>query len=475
MSHYNFLKVAFVATLFSSTLNAVNLSSKGVGEALIFPYYTVNNDLNTVYYIVNTTAKPKALKIRFYEGEGGLGVLDFNIYLSAFDAWTGSLTMGQSSIGNHAGEPVPLHHANDNSCAPFINDQIQEFLPYVIDADHDPNNRSMHRSTDGHFEVIEMGVVTDDDFNSATALTHDDTGIPNDCEQLKDAWISGYWFQDSEYDMANPTGGLAGSAAILDIQYGVSYSYDAIALDDFWLVEGEHAQPGSLSVNLANAHPEAMVNIGGNLQTSSWATGYEAVSAVLMQSNIFNEFDFDEGVLSKTEWVVTYPTKSYHVNNGFSVTPPFSNQWNGVSSCEEFIFNMRDRNNRYFSYSSNPIPPAGTNDQVCHQVNVIEFLSDADHFDITSRIFGSDNLTSFAPHNNNNVDENSGWAFLEFNSMSQSMTPTIGSGYVGLPVVGFKVQRITNNNAQPGLLAQYGRVGVHKGSLFNTPEVNFHE
>ena len=60
---------------------AVQVNQKGLGEVLIYPYYTVNNDLNTLYSVVNTTPDTKALAVRFMEGDNGMEVLNFNIYL----------------------------------------------------------------------------------------------------------------------------------------------------------------------------------------------------------------------------------------------------------------------------------------------------------------------------------------------------------------------------------------------------------
>ena len=63
--------------LMLNQIQAVQLSTDGTGEVLIYPYYTVNNDLNTLYSVVNTTTDPKALAIRFLEGGNGQEVLLF--------------------------------------------------------------------------------------------------------------------------------------------------------------------------------------------------------------------------------------------------------------------------------------------------------------------------------------------------------------------------------------------------------------
>ncbi len=84
---------------------AVNVSENGLGNVLIYPYYTVNTDINgnafnTLMSVVNTTASTKAIKVRFREGRNSAEVLDFNVFLSPFDVWTASITPGDVITGS---------------------------------------------------------------------------------------------------------------------------------------------------------------------------------------------------------------------------------------------------------------------------------------------------------------------------------------------------------------------------------------
>ena len=77
--------------------SAVNLNPDGLGQVLIYPYYTVNergNDgatLQTLFSVVNTTDQGKAVKVRFVEGYNRREVRDFHLYLSPYDVWTANL------------------------------------------------------------------------------------------------------------------------------------------------------------------------------------------------------------------------------------------------------------------------------------------------------------------------------------------------------------------------------------------------
>ena len=82
---------------------AVSVNHDGLGQVLIYPYYTVRAasialpgtvilaDYNSLLSVVNSTASAKAVKVRFLEGKNSREVLDFNLYLSAKDVWTAAV------------------------------------------------------------------------------------------------------------------------------------------------------------------------------------------------------------------------------------------------------------------------------------------------------------------------------------------------------------------------------------------------
>jgi len=75
----------------AGTASAVNINSNGTGEVLVYPYYSALNGTDTYVSVVNTTSSAKAVKVRFTEGRNSREVLDFNLYLSARDTWTGAV------------------------------------------------------------------------------------------------------------------------------------------------------------------------------------------------------------------------------------------------------------------------------------------------------------------------------------------------------------------------------------------------
>ncbi len=76
------------ALAMAGAANAVYINGDGLGQALVYPYYTVRAGTNTLLSVVNTTDNPKAVKI---EGKNSQEVPDFNLFLSPKDVWTAAV------------------------------------------------------------------------------------------------------------------------------------------------------------------------------------------------------------------------------------------------------------------------------------------------------------------------------------------------------------------------------------------------
>lgn len=438
----------------AGSATAVNINNNGIGEVLIFPYYTVNNNFDTFYSVVNTTAHTKALKVRILEGENSQEVLLFNVYLSPYDVWVGRLSFTTSGINGHVGEPSAFHSSPDQSCAPFLNKSEQEFLPYIIETSQAPYgfvNTSLQRSTDGHIEVIEMGTVVGD---SAEAATHNSNGIPEDCEQLEQAWAfnDSYWSTNPQQDILAPSGGLSGTGTLLNVTDGIAVAYNAVALQNFANNgENSHTSPADLFPSLQSADSESQILHKGQIITANWPSGIEAVTAVLMQHNLFNQYDLTEALAAKTEWVINFPTKTFHVTRQQGAIAPFSEPWDGDQACESANAVVWDE-----AHLSNPSMSL----DLCYAVNSIEFLQPGGSSNAVSSILASDNLSSIDIVDINNATK-AGWMKLSFDAQNQNMTDNNEVDYQGLPALGFMVNKHTNAAAPVGVLAQYSDLFDH--------------
>ena len=440
-----------LGTLINSTTSiAANLNPRGAGQALIYPYYTVNNDLNTLVSVVNPTSDVKALKVRFLESDNGQPVLDFNAYVGPFDVWTAALSATATG--------AQLSTA-DNSCVPFLGNP-QPFLDFAFVLD--PGSDAEEREREGYLEIIEMAVVTDAVLTpSATHVN----GVPANCGTLAAAWLpGGQWFIDPTDGVEAASGGLFGQAIIVDVAQGTAVSYKADAIDSFY-AEGDflHTDPGELFPSMASADPTSLIIEAGQPIQSNWNTGEDAISALYMRDSIFNEYVLGSGIDAKTEWVITFLTKSLYVNSD-APRAPFSSQFSGLEgACEMFFLqDLFDRNGQFIDIGFGAVDPPPPPRTFCWNTNVFEFFNfqlDGLGPRTQSEILGSTNLVTL-----NTNPFFSGWLEMRFPFTSTLTDTQDNYTYRGLPVVGFAVQTYTNLNAQPGLLAQYAALFSHRST-----------
>ena len=124
----NSLTTAVVAGIagvagFAGLANAVDLNPDGLGQVLIYPYYTVNKNQDTLLSVVNTDAvHGKAVKVRFLEGHNSREVLDFNLFLSEFDVWTASIfALSDAGVTGSEGAAITIDIPNSSvSVAPIV-------------------------------------------------------------------------------------------------------------------------------------------------------------------------------------------------------------------------------------------------------------------------------------------------------------------------------------------------------------------
>lgn len=422
---------------------AVSVAPTNLGQALIYPYYTVKGSdahpFYTMMSVVNTTASTKAVKIRFREGKGSAEVLDFNIFLSPYDVWVGELA--PSAAGG-----VKLT-TPDNTCTlPRIPAAGVEFRngKYVGDGYRD---NSLTRLREGYFEIIEM-VQYYDYADVAIFSKHDADGVPFDCSAINDT--------NAQQDIAPPGGGLSGTVSLVQPTKGLNSATTAVALANFTTVPF-YSSTAMDTPTMAEADPWSVtVTNSSDRWWSAWPGlqgGVDAVSAALMKKAIINEYVLDSATASATDWVITFPTKWAYVSS--TVRRPFQSPWSSVGSCDDIILNYWSREEQQVTPDDSDFSPRPTTPtiQLCWEANVVSFNR--------KNIFGSSNTLGA------NVDFEHGWARIDFvntaHKMVNSATYAAFSGtgvatanfstvsFRGLPAIGFAVQTFN-----PGVNAYAG-------------------
>ncbi len=513
----------------ASVANAVNLNPDGLGQVLIYPYYTVNGGNNTLVSIVNTTEFGKAVKVRFVEGRNSREVLDFNLYLSQYDVWTGAVyalsDTGPAVLSTNdtsctvpnirTNNTLPINPASGLRYVAFRNFQYVTVTGVIANNDAGPNG--LDRTREGHLEVIEMGIVRNITNGSLTAITHV-AGVPASCPQVVNAWSSSsnaalaYWSaSNGTIDVVAPTaanggGGLFGGAALVDFANGTQLTYVADAIDGF-SVRNLHFAPGLTQPSLGDARfptlagADATVFDNGSLiQTShTTANAIDAVSAVYMHDAIFNEYavisDTSGRPILASEWVVTFPTKRFYVDrvapaivpfqNVFATYAPQSGDGPGKAPVDIRLSVYNREENDGFSDClddgsdacvdfSPTLPGTVTTPQLFWEAQVVTF-NQPSSFDATNAITGSTLVLGSKLAANIDVAQfgfTEGWMKMRFWDTAAaplnahlSRADIRGDRYTGMPVTGFWAE----NTQTTSVLANFAGIWRHKGSRCVVP------
>jgi len=492
----NSLTLALVAAIGSAGIAgtacaAVHLSDDGQGQVLIYPYYTTRAGQDTYLSVLNTTALSKALKIRFSEGKNGRDVLNFNVYLSPYDIWTAAVV--------NTADGAKLVTADKSCTAPAIPAGGKDFTNFaysgaVLDgiqqSGGDGATTSLDRTREGYFEIIEMGTITNTAINAA--ITHA-SGVPANCAVVQapamDMGIASTLVVGGQSARAfKATGGLSGTASLINVAGGTDFGYAPVVLEAFSpsLAENIWNYPGSSYPDMTSAERTSLVLYEGSVVSSFWNKCSDAVGALLMHEKIINEFVLDNTTLSGTDWVITMPTKRYNVpvhntsltKDATQLFSPFTSKFwgNGNSwrngACEQIAGlsttppDTWNREGGKVTYSEGVPPPDGGT-RLCWETNVVTFNN--------AHVLGSGNevlvpvifehgwlpmsfISVDRPVVNGQTDGNG----VNHSSAAHSLTSVNGDTYFGLPTVGFMVQDFINQNAAPGILATYGGNFNHK-------------
>jgi len=544
----NLLSAAVAATSVVAASSAVGqayINDRLTGEALVYPIYSAQNGNDTYIHVVNTTGDYKAVKVRMIEGENSQEVLDFNLYMSPKDHFAFAITAD--------GEGAKLV-TTDNSCTvPMIPEagttadgktirevSFRNFL-YAkdkaaddpdTDADESFDNTGEDREQIGYVEVIEMGqldpkatAVVDPKTgtgytkkNVAAAIKHGADGVPADCSIPVAGWsvisgASGKWLTEcgsgcaaqgtSEFLATWKGGGLYGIGTVINVSEGTSFGEDAVAIEQMVAASSAgsalHYEPGSTKpdFNDASVSSSALVSVPGSgaPQTITFAADdqkFKTVSALFMADEVMNDYIIDPAIAAQTDWVLTFPTKTFHINGkagtedneGRNVYNPFEVPWNGKVACEPSTMMVYDREEAYVPPGGDepdfsPAPPAqGPADDLllCYEVTVLQF-GDESTTNNDSTVTGVGALLG---------DYVDGWATLDLGpsaAYDDKYASAVGAdgkatayydfertlagtniALEGLPVTGLAAIEYTNGNLG-GVAANYAFSTEHKTSV----------
>jgi hypothetical protein len=440
---------------------AVNVNPDGLGQALVYSYYTTNGTIapyNSLLSVVNSTNSGKVVKVRFIEGKNSKEVLDFNLFLSPHDVWTTAIVPMGAGAGILTTDLSCTTPAIPATGQPFTNVKFIEDL--AVGAP-----QGLDRTKEGYVEIIEMGNVTGATLTAITHVQPSPPGKPPGCAGLPQG-------PTPPTDLVVGNGGLFGGISLINPLGGGDASEDAVALASFsnatlWF------QAGDTRPDLSFVQPKTSVVFNNTeVVTTDWSGSsntVDAVSAALMHDNIYNEFVLDPGTASGTDWVVTFPTKHFYYNASNNVTKLFESNFRATGACDDILLTQYNREEQTVVNvpGFSPPSPSGT-DAICWEANVISFnntnvLLSANKSILTTAFpNGWVSLNFFPATVTLPVHQLIGGATIRSSTATGVSSVQTTATYNGLPVIGFAAQSFNNGT----LVGPLGPVQAHYTGSF---------
>ncbi len=344
----------------------------GTGHMLIGPYFTTQGSMGSLFNITNTdTVNGKVVKVRFRGASGSDELLDFTVFLSPGDVWTGSLARnaaGRSELSTPDAS-CTLPEATAPNQWPGVFKTLR--LPKL-----DDESKVNALTREGYFEVYNMADIpaqSKGPFGATpnplyTAIKHVNAKAPCTAgvlDVLKSVQVLTTASDALAVGLDSPTGKLMGSWAVLNTEQIAVYGgeqtailatsgrlgVNGVAPEGAGLINYSPQMTGDVPYNtvvsftsdpLLTVPPNQFPNLG---ITAQWwdlpdlSTPYisgdypqdqaERLSDALAKEFIMNDYVATAagagGVAWMTDWVVSQPTRRYHAAVLYDTLSPITN------------------------------------------------------------------------------------------------------------------------------------------------------
>ncbi len=470
-----------------ATAATLEQSEGGAGHILVVPYFTSQNDNMSVFHVVNTdTVNGKALKVRFRGAANSDDILDFTVFLSPGDVWTGSVQ------GNENGSTFLT---NDKSCTlPDIRGQQVQFV-----TDRLPSGATAAQTKEGYVEILNMADIVKDanrkKENDIFFATKHDAGVAPCTSAVLDQTLNINPLDSTSVANAKalgfdtPSGKLTADWYILNVNQTTTFSGAATAIaatggngrGNFVLFPQDETNSAATSGNATTltADPLLKGNIVKpvNFDFPDLSTPYlastttpEAQASRLTQAvantGVSNQFALDTLIAAKTDWVLSMPTRRYSVganyaakdgakdtnyrvfNAGvvdlagqpyFSAANTYVNTANGLicANTNSYTFWDREETSKRNGAVISPSTLKGLD--FCGEVNVLSFNDAA----------GTSVLGASVARTNVQVGYENGWGAISYTKA----LPVVGSSFIKL---------MNSGGAANGFSGTYGITWPHR-------------
>jgi hypothetical protein len=335
--------VAAASAVYAGAASAAAINAGHLGDLALVPYYTTEAGYVTGVHITNTSASTQVVKVRLRRGSDSMDALDFNLIMSPYDMWTGTVKAD--------GDDIIFRTADTTCTAPAPNHEQGFLMPDPEDGSTDIDFRE--GAEEGYIEIIGMGAPMTETMAIAVTSEHEKIGGPG-AEPLSCLSTSTNFFRNSMAavgdgdttdigvisssvtmqtipDPADPTGAtfinvpnqymdtdnvLSVSYFIRDAESGLEMGSKAVHIEDFNTVPMMSHQQTYVSGSANNdVWSYFYPDLDGGSPIDGGRGVYEtSIRPVLGVESVINDWSVNADLNVQTDWVVTIPGQYLMVN-----------------------------------------------------------------------------------------------------------------------------------------------------------------
>jgi hypothetical protein len=449
--------------LLATQAHGMALSSRGTGQVLIYPYYTVNDHQQTMFSLTNATETGKALQVTFREAYDGRVVYAQEVYLGANQSWSASVFALRDIDVENDGVGIT---SRDHACAQTITNSTAKTtstgLAYqtfdtssYTGANADGGPTTDARTHEGFIEVIELGQIG----GNTAAVISPRNSSPPDCSVVVP-------FVKMLGDVGVPIGGLSGSAAVINVPQGTYFGFEPVAIDGFRVQRIMPTTFADLSMagDEGESTVQASIEYHGAFLTATFPRrqAIDAVSALFMATTLTGDVDNTAAIGASTDWVLTFPTKQFYADrsHGDRDVHPFEKKFSdapaGASAVDSlFAAYSRDGYDLVHNWCGFGECSPRSPDMALQAQTIGMYPSQGAQ---SSNVLASA-IAEYAPVQT----DYAGFAKITFTG---HLLPS-NEGYVlkGLPVIGVQAINYINDNVAGGVLSDYSGTAPLRATL----------
>lgn len=506
--------LGFTGAAAAQTAN-LEVAESGAGNILLVPYYSAQEGNISVFHVTNTdTVRGKAVKVRFRGAANSDDVLDFQVFMSPGDVWTGIVSQNPQ---NGLASLVTV----DNTCTlPALPAAGKDFVTdRLTRADWTAADKAA-QTREGYVEILNMADIPADATgtnglfkatkhvngkapctstvleataelrfkNSDPGKTADAVAANKDFSVTDGAYIlSVDGKRNDKADLTPPTGGLTGQWYIMNLEQNTTFSgvMPAVkvagtnkALNVFSPQLEEKAQ-------LVTADP-LMVEIGSKPAiiepqmydvpdlSTPYVGGYadltdvtkavaqaEELTNILSSKSLLNQYATDVELDAKTDWVLSMPTRRYTIAADYSQDL----KTQAGKDAYRVIGDPGVQGNLFSDLANSSIDEKG---QICAKSSAAKFWDREEQSVGKGPVFSPGTTTTYSLCGEVGVlSFQAGTSALGASLTRQNVTAPYTNGWGkitfkdNVPVMGAAFMKLTNNRVGNGVVANYGVTWTH--------------